>query len=148
MGASRTRRCAWFSLTKSVTSRAHIAKSIAWYALFALPGAFLIAWLTRRRGGMREAQAVPLGLFLLVVFQLLALPLLNVVTRRLEAEADWEALQATRAPDAAESLFRRFATTALSDPSPPTWDYVLTVSHPTLAQRVAMAEAWRTENGR
>jgi len=128
-------------------ARSHVAKSIAWYALFALPGAFLIAWLTRRRGGMREPAAVPLGLFLFVVLGLLALPLQNIVTRRLEAEADWQALQATRDPEAVEGLFRRFATTALSDPSPPTWEYLITSSHPTLAQRVAMAKAWAERSG-
>ena len=34
------------------------------------------------------------------------------------------------------------AETSLGDPSPPTWAYVLLQTHPTLAQRVAMAEAW------
>ncbi|HEY7196894.1 MAG TPA: M48 family metalloprotease [Gaiellaceae bacterium] len=122
--------------------RGHIWKGIIWYALFALPGAFLIAHFTRRRGGMYEPRAVPLSLFVLVVLQLLALPLQNLVTRRQEGEADWQALQATRDPQAAKDLFKRFTSTALADPSPPTWDYLLVESHPTGAQRVAMAEAW------
>ncbi len=48
----------------------HIWKSIGWYALFAFPGAFLIALATRRRGGMGVPEAVPLSLFVLVVLQL------------------------------------------------------------------------------
>jgi Zn-dependent protease with chaperone function len=124
-------------------ARGHIWKSIAWYAAFALPGAFLIAWLTRRRGGMYRPEAVPLGLFVLVGLSFLALPFQNLVTRHLEREADWAALQATRAPADAERLFERFAETSLADPSPPTWAYVLMDTHPTLAQRVAMARAWR-----
>ena len=124
-------------------ARGHIWKSIAWYAAFALPGAFLIAWLTRRRGGMYRPEAVPLGLFVLVVLSLLALPFQNLVTRHLEREADWAALEATRDPSAAERLFEGFAETSLADPSPPTWAYVLMDTHPTLAQRVAMARAWR-----
>jgi STE24 endopeptidase len=124
-------------------ARNHIAKSIAWYALFAIPGAFLIAWLTRRRGGMARPEAVPLGLFVLVALSLLALPLQNVITRHLEREADWQALGATEDPAAAEGLFERFAVTSLGDPSPPTWAYILMDTHPTLAQRVSMARAWR-----
>ncbi len=59
-----------------------------------------------------------------------------------EAEADWKALQTTRDPAAATGLFREFSETSLGDPSPPTWAYVLLQTHPTLAQRVAMADAW------
>jgi STE24 endopeptidase len=124
-------------------ARGHIWKSIAWYALFALPGAFLIARLTRRRGGMYRPEAVPLGLFVLVALSFLALPFQNVVTRHLEREADWEALEATQDPAAAETLFEGFAETSLGDPSPPTWAYLLMDTHPTLAQRVSMARAWR-----
>jgi STE24 endopeptidase len=124
-------------------ARDHIAKSIAWYALFALPGAFLIARLTKPRGGMYRPEAVPLGLFVLVALSLLALPLQNLVTRQLEREADWQALEATEDPAAAEGLFERFAETSLGDPSPPAWAYLLMDTHPTLAQRVSMARAWR-----
>jgi STE24 endopeptidase len=124
-------------------ARNHIAKSIAWYALFAIPGAFVIASLTKRRGGMARPEAVPLGLFVLVALSLLALPLQNVITRHLEREADWQALGATEDPAAAEGLFERFAVTSLGDPSPPTWAYILMDTHPTLAQRVSMARAWR-----
>jgi STE24 endopeptidase len=124
-------------------ARDHIGKSIAWYALFALPGAFLIAWLTRVRGGMARPEAVPLGLFVLVALSFLALPFQNVVTRHLEQEADWQALEATEDPAAAEGLFEDFASTSLGDPSPPTWAYILMDTHPTLAQRVSLARAWR-----
>ena len=61
--ASTTTRCASSSATSSATIPATTCwKGIAWYALFALPGAFLIAWATRRRGGMRDPAAVPLAL--------------------------------------------------------------------------------------
>jgi STE24 endopeptidase len=124
-------------------SRNHLAKNIAWYALFALPGAFLIAWATRRRGGMREPAAVPLALLVLVVLQLLALPAQNAITRNMEAEADWVALETTEDPEATSRLWRGFAEEAKADPSPPTWSYLLLDTHPSMAKRVAMAEAWR-----
>lgn len=122
----------------------HLWKGLAWYALFALPGAFLIERFTRRRGGMRVPEAVPLSLLVLVVLNLAALPMRNAISRHLEAEADWSALRTTRNPAAAVDLFKRFAVTSLAEPSPPTWDFYLLEDHPTLIQRVEMAEAWRT----
>ena len=126
----------------------HIWKDIGWYALFAFPGTFLIARLTRRRGGMGEPLAVPLSLLLLVGLGLLAQPLQNAVSRHMEAEADWSALQATRDPAGAVALFRRFVPTTLSEPNASTFDYVLLENHPTIMQRLAMVQAWRLRQGR
>jgi STE24 endopeptidase len=120
----------------------HILKGIAWYALFAVPGTYLLARFTRRRGGMGVPEAVPLALLVLTVLQLLAMPAESWISRRMEAEADWKALRSTDDPAAARGLFRGFAETSLSDPGPPTWVHVLLDSHPTLAQRVAMADAF------
>jgi STE24 endopeptidase len=124
-------------------ARSHIWKSVGWYALFAFPGAYLVARATRRRGGMGEPKAVPLALLVLVVLGLLALPLENAISRHMEAEADWVALRATRTPTAAASLFRRFVPTTLDEPNPSTIDYLLRENHPTIMQRIAMAVAWR-----
>jgi STE24 endopeptidase len=85
---------------------------------------------------------VPLALVAAAALQLALAPAQNVVSRGAEREADWKALQTTRDPDAARGLFREFARTSLGDPSPPTWAFVLLQTHPTLAQRVAMADAW------
>ena len=113
----------------------HLPKGLAWYALFALPGTFLIARVTRRRGGMARAEAVPLGLLVVAALQLVAVPAQNWISRRMESEADWKSLQTTHDPQAMRSLFVRFSTDDLGDPSPPTWAYVLFEGHPTLAQR-------------
>ena len=40
----------------------HIAKAIAWFALFAFPGAWLLMRATRGRGGMGSPEAIPLAL--------------------------------------------------------------------------------------
>ena len=125
----------------------HLWKGVAWYALFAFPGAFLLAWATRRRGGMREPTAVPLALLVLVVLQTVALPMQNAITRNMEAEADWVALEATEEPEAARELFTGFSEQGLIDPSPPTWAFVLMETHPTMAERIAMAEAWARRSG-
>ncbi len=123
-------------------SRDHLPKGLAWYALFALPGAWAIARATRRRGGMRNPLAVPLSLLVLVVLQLAALPFENAIGRRIEAEADWVALERARNPAAARGAFRRFTVDSLSDASPPGWAYVLLDGHPTIEQRLGMIEAW------
>jgi Zn-dependent protease with chaperone function len=124
-------------------ARNHVLKSVGWYMLFAFPGLFLIAVVTRRRGGMTQPEAIPLALLALVVLGLLGSPLENAVSRHMEAEADWLALQTTRDPTAAAGLFREFVPTTLSDPNPPTWDYLLLEDHPTIMQRLAMVAAWR-----
>jgi STE24 endopeptidase len=120
----------------------HIWRSVGWYAVFAFPGAFLIAAATRRRGGMRVPEAVPFSLLALVALNLVASPLQNVITRHMEAEADWSALRATRDPKAARMLFERFVPATLSQPDPPTWDYVLLENHPTIMQRLAMVQSY------
>ena len=124
----------------------HIPEAIGWFALFSLPGTFLLMLATRRRGGMGEPTAVPLALIVVAVFQLVAGPAQNVVSRNMESEADWKALETTRDPAAASGLFREFAETSLGDPSPPTWAYLLLQTHPTLSQRVAMANAWARQH--
>jgi STE24 endopeptidase len=125
--------------------RQHILKGIGWYALFALPGAWLVAELTRRRrGGMQLPEAVPVALFAVILLQIATLPVGNLITRHIEAEADWVALEHARDPTAARDLFRNFAKTSLSQPRPPTWDYVLFENHPTIVQRIAMINAWET----
>jgi STE24 endopeptidase len=122
----------------------HIWKDVGWYALFAFPGTFLIARATRRRGGMARPEAVPLSLFVLVALSLLALPAQNAISRHMEAEADWASLEATHDPAGATGLFRRFVPTTLSEPSPSSLEYVLLENHPTIMQRIALANAWRS----
>jgi STE24 endopeptidase len=121
----------------------HIAKALAWFALFAFPGAWLLMRTTRGRGGMGTPEAIPLALFVVTLFGVATSPVQNWVTREMEREADWKALSTTHDPESARQLFEGFSRTSLGDPSPPTWAYVLLSTHPTLAQRVAMAEAWK-----
>ena len=125
----------------------HIPEALGWFALFALPGAWILMRVTRRRGGMGEPQAVPLALLTVTALSLAAAPAQNWISRHMEREADWKALQTTRDPSAARELFVGFADTSLGDPDPPTWAYLLLSTHPTLSQRVAMADAWRRGRG-
>jgi len=123
-------------------SRHHILKGLGWFTLAALPTAFLIALVTRRKGGIYRPEAIPLALFVFVAVQVATIPVQNVLTRRVEAEADWVALQTTRDPAAARDAFRRLATTSLTQPQPPGWAFVLFDNHPTVMQRIEMVKAW------
>jgi Zn-dependent protease with chaperone function len=121
----------------------HIWKALAWLALFIFPWAWLVARVTRSSGGMGEAAAIPLAVLTLVVVGLVSAPFQNAVSRRYEAEADWSALAATRDAASGKQLFERFQHTSLAEPNPPTWVYLWLGTHPTIAQRIAMVEAWQ-----
>lgn len=120
-------------------------KRLGWLALFLLPAWGLVALFTRRRGGFAQPESVPIAILVLVAFQLLATPLLNVTSRRQEASADWAALQATHEPATEKAVMRKLATKSLSDPDPPFWAYALYENHPTIMQRIEMADAWEAQ---
>jgi STE24 endopeptidase len=123
-------------------ARRHISKGLGWSVLLAFPIAFLVAEITRRRGGLGDPAVLPYGALVLVLINLAIMPAVNQISRRYEAEADWVALEATRDVDGAQGLFEGFATEALSQPDPPRWWHIVFGSHPTLMQRIEMAEAW------
>ena len=127
-------------------ARNHLVKGVAWFGLFIVPILGLVAWVTERRGGLRDPGNVPLALLVIVALQLLSLPLQNAVSRRYEAEADWTALVATHDP------VRRAVCSAASQgrasrtrrrrggPRVPR-------HAPNRARRIEQAAAWRQRNG-
>jgi STE24 endopeptidase len=123
-------------------ARNHIPKGIGWFVLLIVPTLFVVALVTRRRGGLAEPRAVPLALLVVVVLQLLTSPLQAAATRRYEAEADWRALETTHDPVAMRALFRHFTARSLADPDPPGWYHALFDDHPSGLERIAMADAW------
>ncbi|MFO7571458.1 MAG: M48 family metalloprotease [Gaiellaceae bacterium] len=127
-------------------SQRHLPEGLAWFALFALPGAWILMRTTRGRGGMGAPEAVPLALLVVVVLELALAPAANLISRRMEAEADWKALEVTSDPAALERLMVGFSTTSLGDPTPPGWVQLMVGTHPALADRVAMARAWAERN--
>jgi STE24 endopeptidase len=120
---------------------AHIWKSIGWLFLFAVPGAYVVAQVTRRRGGLGRPAAVPLALLTVTVLQVALLPATNAISRRYEAEADWLALRATNDSRASAGLTRRLAQASLAEPDPPGWARVLLETHPSPLDRIVMTRA-------
>jgi STE24 endopeptidase len=127
-------------------ARKHIPKGMAWFVLFLVPILGAVAYVTERRGGLRNPGTVPLALLAIAALQLVSQPLQSAISRRYEAEADWVALNATRDPAAARGLFRGFSRTSLEDPTPPWWAHVLLDDHPTTLDRIEQAAAWRARN--
>ena len=127
-------------------ARKHLWKGIGWSVLFTFPVLFLLYEATRRRGGLHRPEVVPFALLVIALLNLVSLPLENVISRHIESEADWRALVTTRDPKAARKLFHDFAVHDLAQPRPPAWDYVMLENHPTVVQRIAMANAWETRS--
>jgi STE24 endopeptidase len=82
---------------------------------------------------------VPLLLALGATASLLAAPVQNDVSRRIETRADVIALQATQDPRSFVALQRELALRSFADPTPPAWSQWWFGSHPTVLQRVALA---------
>jgi len=122
-------------------------------ALGAIAGVTLLALLvTSRRlakragypeGSPRDAQVVPAILALVACGTFLILPVQNLISRAIEARADVHSLDLTKDPKTFEATQRRLATTNLSDPWPPRLLYAWYATHPTLAQRIAIAQGWQ-----
>lgn len=113
-------------------------------------GVALLAWalmsprLLRRAGaqGPADPRVVPLILLLVAVGTVVATPVQNLVSRHVEARADVAALDLTRDPAAFIAMQRGLAGSNLSDPDPPAaWRWFFG-SHPTTAERIALAEDW------
>lgn len=129
---------------------AHLAhddplRAVGWLVLFLVPAAALVERLTRRRGGLARPEAVPVALLVLVVLQVLATPLFNVVSRHTEEAADWSALEATHEPRTQRDLQRELAIASLSRPDPPAWTQLLYGTHPTPLRRIEMTRAWEAQ---
>lgn len=98
----------------------------------------------RRRAGIHgpgDPAAVALMAALVTVGGLVSAPVQNAVSRAIEARADVTALDATEDPDAFRAVQRRLAVRSLADPTPPWIGYVWFASHPTVLERLAIAEA-------
>jgi STE24 endopeptidase len=120
-------------------ARRHPERGVAWFALLALP----CAWVLFRVTDLRRASDVPLAALVAVLLAIAVSPFANAISRRYEQEADWLALRATRDPASAEALFRRFARTSLADPEPPALWHAVNGTHPTLVERVALVRVSR-----
>ncbi|GAA0567581.1 M48 family metallopeptidase [Paractinoplanes ferrugineus] len=102
------------------------------------------AGLLRRAGvdSIGEPRALALMLAVVSLVGIVAGPAQSFVSRRIEARADEHALGLTGDPATFEAMQRRLGTVNLSDPDPPTWEYLYSASHPSTVERMAAARAY------
>jgi len=91
-------------------------------------------------GGVADPRRVPRLLALVAVATLLASPLQNGISRRIETRADVDALRATGDPQAFIDVQTELARKSLADPTPPAWSQFWFGSHPTGLMRIALAQ--------
>lgn len=97
--------------------------------------------LERRRGsGVADPRSVPLLLALFALASLLAMPVQNTISRKIETRADVTALETTQDADSFVALQRQLALRSLQDPTPASWSQFWFGSHPTVLERIALAE--------
>jgi STE24 endopeptidase len=70
----------------------------------------------------------------------LSSPIQNGISRQFEMRADVTALQVTEAPQPFVDLQRSLAIRSLADPTPPAWSQFWFGSHPTVLERIGLAE--------
>lgn len=112
-------------------------------ALGALVGAGALGLLLagdRRRLLTSGAAAVPLVMALSAWATLLTAPIENGISREIETRADVSALETARDPAAFVAVQRQLAVRSLSDPTPPAVLQWWFGSHPTVLDRIQVAE--------
>jgi STE24 endopeptidase len=87
-----------------------------------------------------DPRQVPRVLALAAVATLLASPIQNGISRRIETRADVDSLRATRDPEAFIAVQKELARKSLADPTPYAVSQFWFGSHPTTLQRIALAE--------
>lgn len=92
-------------------------------------------------------ESAPLLGALATVGSLLTAPLWTAISRRVETRADHFALTVTGDPAAFLAVHRRLAATNLEDLEPSWWRRAWYGTHPTTAQRIALARLWRSSAG-
>jgi STE24 endopeptidase len=99
--------------------------------------------------GARMSDPRRAGLFvaLMVVATTLGSPVQNLVSRKIEARADYHSLRLTNDPQDFVAMQRDLAVRNISGLDPSAWRYWMFATHPTPPQRIAMGRAWAAQNG-
>ncbi|TDO60749.1 STE24 endopeptidase [Kribbella sp. VKM Ac-2571] len=84
---------------------------------------------------------------LIVAGTTLASPVEKLVSRKIEARADYHSLRLTNDPQDFVAMQHDLAVRNISGLDPSAWRYWMFASHPTAPERIAMGRAWAAENG-
>lgn len=87
-----------------------------------------------------DVAGLPLFGLAMVVFGLISMPAANFLSRQMERAADLYALRTTGKSQAFRSVMLKLAGQNLSEADPPAWVRVLFHSHPSVSERIRVAE--------
>lgn len=96
---------------------------------------------------MADPRRTALLLALVVTGTTLASPVQNLVSRKIEARADYHSLRLTNDPLDFVAMQHDLAVTNINGLDPARWRYWMFATHPTAPERIAMGRAWATEHG-
>jgi STE24 endopeptidase len=113
-----------------------------WLGLFGLQWLLNHTWRWLGLSGPADIAGWPFVLAVIATISILILPFENGISRFAERQADSFALAASRNPSAMIELFEQFAVQNLSLVDVPAWEKFLFYTHPTIAERIGMAETW------
>jgi STE24 endopeptidase len=97
--------------------------------------------------GPGDPRMIGVVLLVVAVLGLASQPVVNLVTRQLEAAADARAVEITGDPSTLIASTRVFTVRDLADPDPPPWIHVLYRTHPSVGERVRQAVAIAERDG-
>ena len=133
LGHHVKRHVHWLLISNAVILWLGLAVA-AWIAPAALPVLSLPS--------LGYVPGFPVLLAIAELYFLLASPMLNWWSRRLETAADRFALRLTRDPAAFAMAMQRIGCQNLIELCPPRWSELLLATHPALHRRIALAKSW------
>jgi len=134
----------------------HVWKTVAFLSVLILAGLWFVAMtaprIIRARpgwgiGGLEQPASLPLLLLLLSVVFVAAQPLIATYSRWQEHASDRFGLEVVRDPEAAASVFRKFADYDLSEINVNPIIETVMFSHPSVGNRIRYAQGWAAEHG-
>ncbi|MFI5731392.1 M48 family metallopeptidase [Kribbella sp. NPDC051587] len=91
---------------------------------------------------MADPRRTAALLALIAIGTTVSAPVQNLVSRRIEARADYHSLRLTNDPQDFIAMQHDLAVTNISGLTPSRWRYWMFASHPTPPERIAMGRAW------
>ncbi|TWD83392.1 STE24 endopeptidase [Kribbella amoyensis] len=117
-------------------------------AIGALGAAFAVILLRLLLGAkVADPRRTALLLALIVLGTTLAAPVQNLISRKIEARADYHSLRLTDDPRTFVEMQHALSVRNISGLDPARWRYWMFASHPTPPERIAMGRAWGDEHG-
>ncbi|MBV9541711.1 MAG: M48 family metallopeptidase [Alphaproteobacteria bacterium] len=129
----------WGLILRGLVTLAMLAFANWGFAL--LTGLFGGNWDVRT---IDDPAGMPVLLILFTVFQLVATPVNNWITRTAEIQADMFGLNAARKPDAFSTVVLKLANYRKLDPSP--WEEAIFYDHPSGRTRIWESMRWKAEH--